>query len=416
MNIDNLLEELYSYSMFSIRLGLDNIKEICKHLDNPQNSYKVIHITGTNGKGSTATTIERFLIDSGYKVGKYTSPHILEFNERISFNDKYIENKDVAYYYEKVKRIIEEYKIPATFFEVTTAMMFAYFKDKKAEYVILEAGMGGRYDGTNICDSILTIITNVSIEHTEYLGNSVSEIAFEKAGIIKNSPYTIFADNQEDVKKAIAAETKNYVNVLEKYKDANYKLDFKNFFTSIEIEGKNYDYSLFGDYQFKNFLCAYEAAKYLKIDEEILKESFKKVIWQCRFEVFSKKPLVIFDGAHNSNGVEELCKIVKNNFVRDDVSILVSILKDKDRISMFKKLNEISSDIIITSIPDNPRGCTAKELYKTVENNDFNKDEFSYEENPKKAYENLLSKNKKLNICCGSFYILIKLKEALKNK
>ena len=127
MNIDALLEELYAYSMFSIRLGLDNIKEICKHLGNPQDSYKVIHITGTNGKGSVSTTVERILIEAGYKVGKYTSPHILEFNERISFNDKYISNEDVAKYYEKVKKIIDEHKIQATFFEVTTAMMFDYF-------------------------------------------------------------------------------------------------------------------------------------------------------------------------------------------------------------------------------------------------------------------------------------------------
>ena len=124
MNIDTLLEELYAYSMFSIRLGLDNIKEICKYLGNPQNSYKVIHITGTNGKGSVSTTVERILLEAGYKVGKYTSPHILEFNERISFNDRYISNEDVAKYYEKVKKIIDKHNIQATFFEVTTAMMF----------------------------------------------------------------------------------------------------------------------------------------------------------------------------------------------------------------------------------------------------------------------------------------------------
>ena len=195
MNIDNLLEELYSYSMFSIKLGLDNIKKICKHLGEPQNSYKVIHITGTNGKGSTSTTIEKVLIEAGYNVGKYTSPHILKFNERIAFNDEYISNEDVAYYYEKIKKIVEKNKIPATFFEVTTAMMFEYFRDKKADYVVLEVGMGGRYDATNVCEAIFSIITNVGLDHTEYLGDTIYKVAKEKAGIIKNSPYTIFADN-----------------------------------------------------------------------------------------------------------------------------------------------------------------------------------------------------------------------------
>lgn len=414
MNIDNLLEELYSYSMFSIRLGLDNIKEICKHLGNPQDNYKVIHITGTNGKGSTSTTIEKVLIEAGYNVGKYTSPHILEFNERIAFNNKYIENKDVAYYYEKVKKIIDEHKIPATFFEVTTAMMFDYFNDKKADYVVLEAGMGGRYDATNICNSILTIITNVGLDHTEYLGDTIYKIAREKAGIIKASPYTIFADNNPDVEKAISEETRNYVNVLKKYFDAKYDLDFKTFMTNIEIENKRYEFSLFGDYQFKNFLCAYEALKYLKIKEDILKKAFKEVVWQCRFEVYSKNPLVIFDGAHNADGVNELCKIISKNFKREDVTILVSILKDKEKKSMFRKLNEISSNIVITSIPDNPRGCKASELYEEVDNSI--KKDFEYVEEPINAYKQAIEKNKKITVCCGSFYILIKLKEGLNEK
>ena len=368
MHIDDLLEELYAYSMFSIRLGLDNIKEICKYLGNPEKSYKVIHITGTNGKGSVSTTVERILLDAGYKIGKYTSPHILKFNERIIFNDKYISDEDVAKYYERVKKIIDEHNIQATFFEVTTAMMFDYFKDMKADYVILEAGMGGRYDATNICDNIVSVITNVSLEHTEYLGDTIYKIAKEKAGIIKNCPYTIFADNNPDVKKAIEEATDKYVNVLEKYKDSTYKLDFN-----------------------------------------IIKEAAKKVIWQCRFEVYFKNPLVIFDGAHNLAGVEELIKIVKQHFSKDEVTVLVSILKDKDRVSMFRKLNEISSNIVLTSIPDNPRASTAKELYDYVEN----KKDFEYEEDPIKAYNLALSKKRKLTICCGSFYILIKLKEGL---
>ena len=409
MNIDALLEELYAYSMFSIRLGLDNIKEICKHLGNPQNSYKVIHITGTNGKGSTSTTVETILLEAGFKVGKYTSPHILHFNERIAFNNEYISNSNIAKYYEKVKTIINKYNIPATFFEVTTAMMFEYFKDVKADYVILEAGMGGRYDATNICENIVSVITNVSLEHTEYLGDTIYKIAREKAGIIKNCPYTIYADSNPDVKKAIDEETNSSVNVLEKYKDAYYNLDFSNFLTNITIGDNKYEYSLFGDYQFTNFLCAYEVAKYLKISEEIIKKAVSKVIWQCRFEVFSKEPLVIFDGAHNAAGVDELCKIVKQHFKKDDVSILVSILKDKDRTTMFKKLNDISSNIILTSIPDNPRASTAKELYEFVEN----KRDFTFEEDPIKAYSMAISSKRKLTICCGSFYILIKLKEGL---
>lgn len=409
MNIDNLLEELYSHSMFNIKLGLENIKNLCKYLDNPEKSFKVIHVAGTNGKGSTTTTIEALLIEAGYRVGKYTSPHILKFNERIAFNAVDISDEDVAKYYYLVKDIMEKYDIRATFFEITTAMMFAYFRDMKADYVVLETGMGGRFDATNVVDSDIAIITNVSLDHTEYLGSTIYEIAKEKAGIIKENSFVIVADENEEFLRAIEDETKSYTNVITKYKDVKYSLDFETFMTKISIDGREINYALFGDYQFKNFLCAYEAAKILKIDAEIMKRAFAKVKWQCRFEVFSKKPLVIFDGAHNADGVNELCKIITKHFHRDEVGILVSILKDKDINSMLSELKNISSDILITSIPDNPRGCEAQYIYNKLED----KSGFDYIEDPKEAYNTLLAKNKKINICCGSFYILIELKEVL---
>ena len=191
MEIDKLLEELYGYSMFGIKLGLENIQKICDYLGNPERKYKVIHITGTNGKGSTSTITETVLLEAGYKVGKYTSPHILKFNERIRVNGKDISDRDIALVYEKIKKTVEELKITPTFFEVTTAMMFLYFAEKEVDYAVLEVGMGGRYDATNVAEGDICIITNVSLDHTEYLGKTLYEIGLEKAGIIKEKSKVI---------------------------------------------------------------------------------------------------------------------------------------------------------------------------------------------------------------------------------
>ena len=392
--------KIYSHSMFGIKLGLQNMERLCEKLGHPERAYKIIHIAGTNGKGSTATTLERILLEAGYQVGKYTSPHILKFNERIIANGKQISDEEIEKYYYQVEKIMEEEKIDATFFEITTAMMFSYFRDKKLDYVVLETGMGGRLEATN-----------VSLDHTEYLGDSIYKIAKEKAGIIKNCPKVIVADQQEEFLQAILEEKAEVINVLNKYADATYQLDFEKFMTEIKIEGKNYHFSLFGDYQYHNFLCAYEAAKQLGISEEIIQRAAEKVVWECRFEIAARQPLVILDGAHNPDGVRELVKIVKQHYHKTEVAILTSILKDKDIKPMLEMLAEVSDDIILISLADNPRGSTAKELFDLANNPDI----FSMEEDMKQAYKLLIGKNRKLNIICGSFYTLIKWKEEVQS-
>ncbi|EFS21829.1 bifunctional protein FolC [Fusobacterium gonidiaformans 3-1-5R] len=406
-----LMMKIYSHSMFGIKLGLQNMERLCEKLGHPERAYKIIHIAGTNGKGSTATTLERILLEAGYQVGKYTSPHILKFNERIIANGKQISDEEIEKYYYQVEKIMEEEKIDATFFEITTAMMFSYFRDKKLDYVVLETGMGGRLDATNVSQAELCIITNVSLDHTEYLGDSIYKIAKEKAGIIKNCPKVIVADQQEEFLQAILEEKAEVINVLNKYADATYQLDFEKFMTEIKIEGKNYHFSLFGDYQYHNFLCAYEAAKQLGISEEIIQRAAEKVVWECRFEIAARQPLVILDGAHNPDGVRELVKIVKQHYHKTEVAILTSILKDKDIKPMLEMLAEVSDDIILTSLADNPRGSTAKELFDLANNPDI----FSMEEDMKQAYKLLIGKNRKLNIICGSFYTLIKWKEEVQS-
>lgn len=409
MEIEKLLDELYSYSMHGIKLGLENIKTLCKEMGEPQKDYKVIHVAGTNGKGSTSTTIETILLEAGYRVGKYTSPHILKFNERIRANGQDITDEDIVKYYQLVKDIVAKTGLRPTFFEMTTAMMFKYFSDLKLDYVVLETGMGGRFDATNVCEADICVITNVGLDHTEYLGDTIYKIAKEKAGIIKNCPKVVVADSNPEFLKAISEEKAEIINVLEKYKDARMKLDFKGFVTRIEIGEKSYDFSLFGDYQFKNFLTAYEVVTELGIDREIIKKACKKVVWQCRFERYFEKPLVILDGAHNEDGMRELCKIIEQGYRSDEVVIITSILKDKDVKHMLKLMRKISDNIVFTSLEDNPRGTTGEKILEQLED----KRGCLVENDMKKAYEIAKNLNKKIIVVCGSFYTLSKFKEEI---
>lgn len=406
MDMDSLLKELYSYSMHGIKLGLDNIKALCDNMGNPQNDYKIIHIAGTNGKGSTATAIETILLEAGYKVGKYTSPHILKFNERIRANEKDISDEEIVKYYEMVKKAIEETGVKPTFFEATTAMMFKYFSDLKLDYVVLETGMGGRFDATNIADDKICVITNVTFDHMEYLGDTIYKISREKAGIIKKCKNVIIADSDPEFLQAIHEAIANPVNVLEKYNYSS-RLDFERFITEITIDGETYEFSLFGDYQVKNFLCAYETVIELGISKDIIRKAAKKTVWQCRFEKYSDNPLVILDGAHNIDGMTELAKIISKAYKPEDVVAVTSILKDKKVVPMLDILKTIAGDIILTSLMENPRGLSGNEIYEMLDD----KKGFSVENDMLKAFTQVKGMGKKIIIICGSFYTLSKFKE-----
>lgn len=409
MKINELLDELYSYSLFGIKLGLDNIQKICDELGNPEKKYKIIHITGTNGKGSTSTIIETVLLEAGYSVGKYTSPHILKFNERIRANGKDISDEEIALTYEKVKNAIKNIGITPTFFEVTTAMMFLYFAEKKVEYAVLEVGMGGRFDATNVADGDIAVITNVSLDHTEYLGKTIYDIALEKAGIIKEKSFVIVGDSDKEFLKAVSEKKKTFINTEEKYKDVRYNLNFKNFMTEIYINEKKFNLSLFGDYQVKNFLCAYEALKHLGISDEIIEKAVSKVVWQCRFERFSQNPLTILEGAHNIDGILNLKKILTHEYKPDEIVMIVSILKDKKVKEMLEVCESFSDKIILTSLSDNPRGLSGEKLLEYTDKSSI----FSVEDNIKKAYETAEKSNRRIIAVCGSFYTCERFKKEI---
>lgn len=406
IKVEDVLEELYNYSMFGIKLGLENIKNICSHLGNPEREYKVIHLAGTNGKGSTATTIERGLIEAGYRVGKFTSPHIVRFNERIQLDGVEISDKKICEYFIKVKEVLEKTGIKSTFFEVTTAMMFLYFKDENIDYLVLETGMGGRYDATNIVDSEIAVITNISLDHVGFLGNDIYTIAKEKAGIIKAGSKVIIGDSSKEVAKAIEDEKSDYTDVLKKYKEAEFSLDSKNYITVIKLNGRSYNFSLFGGYQVNNFLCAYEVLKTIGISDDVIERSAEKVYWPGRFEVIEKNPLVVLDGAHNVDAAVRLKENINLSYKEDEVVAIVSVLEDKDIEGVLGEIRKFTDTIILTSLADFKRGLEGEELRKYTK--DFEK--VIVEDEIAKAYKAALKLEKKAIVVCGSFYLLSKFK------
>jgi len=407
MNIDKTLEELYSLTNMGIKLGLDNIKNILKLMDNPQDNYKILHIAGTNGKGSTATILEASLLEAGYKVGKYTSPHIENFNERIVVNKEQISDERICSYYKKIRTLIEVNNLHPTFFEITTAMMFDYFKDCNCEYVVLETGLGGRFDATNVCHPEISIITNVSMDHVNILGDNLADIAHEKCGIIKNSPVVV-ADSGLELIAAVEKETKDYVDVIKKYSDVKFELT-EDFGTNIYIDDLEFNLSLYGEYQINNFLGAYETLKKIGISNENIQDAVSKVSWPGRFEIYSKEnPLIILDGAHNVDAASRLKENILSKYNKKNVVTLISILEDKDRHGILEEISKFSDEIIFTSLEDFHRGTSGSELLNLVPIFKAQR----VENDLVKAFD-LAKKTKKVIVICGSFYLLSKFKNSI---
>ena len=328
MNYEQAKELLTSQGKFYINLGLERIQSILKLIGNPQEKIKIIHVAGTNGKGSVSSILANILKCAGYKTGLYTSPHLVEYTERIKINNIDISKEDFAAYIEKICTLAEKKNIHLTEFEILTAIAFKYFADNKVKIAVIETGLGGRFDATNVCKKpILSIITSISLDHTDRLGNTIEKIAFEKAGIIKpkstilteisNKGFKIIKNTAEEKKVKLIVAT-NYVN-----------MNYENGNNYVSIEDKKCEFPLLGLYQKANLSIVLQAVEFLKIKTEAVIEGLKTAKWPARLEFIKDKNLLI-DGAHNPDAAKELRKSLDYYFNNQKRIFLYSTLNTKD--------------------------------------------------------------------------------------
>ncbi len=368
MNAVEAINYIHSVTWMGSRPGLDRISELCHAMGDPQSSLRVIHVAGTNGKGSFCSMLSSILRESGYRVGLFTSPYVLEFGERIQLDGEMISGEDLAEVTEYVKGFADKMADPPTEFELLSAIAFEYFKRKSCDFVVLEAGLGGRLDSTNvISESVLSVITGISLDHTGVLGDTIEKIAAEKAGIIKEGCPVLVGAVEASVLDVIAGRAEECHAPLfeveyDGIRDETFSLDG----TSFLLDGEAYKLSLLGAYQVRNAAAVLSAVKALRsrdvdIPETAVKRGLEKAAWRARFELIHKNPTVVYDGAHNPEGVLASVKNIRLVFGDVKPVLLVGVMADKDHSFMTETLASVAASVH-TVTPDNPRAMSADAL------------------------------------------------------
>lgn len=374
----NAINRIKKLEKFGSHLGLERMEELLKRLGNPEKSLRFIHVAGTNGKGSSCAYFYSVLLEAGYKAGLFISPFIEVFNERIQCGGTYISDVDLKRHTDivmkKVNQMAEE-GIQPTEFEVVTAIALSFFAQVGADPVILEVGLGGRGDSTNIMEkSLVSLITSISLDHMDRLGSTIEKIAWEKAGIIKDGCPLVTSAKNPRALKVISHEAKKknapfYEPLLEPYEIKEMSLEGTIFFW----EGKEYSISMEGIHQVENAIGVIKALELLRVNGELdisqesLVNGLKKARQIGRFEIVSENPYVVLDGAHNEDGAKRLSETVKRLFPnkRDKTIVVTGVLADKDCEKIMDYLLEISGRFY-TLTPDNPRALSGEELAQVI--------------------------------------------------
>lgn len=356
--------------------GNVRIKKFLENIDSPHKKLKVIHIAGTNGKGSTVSFLKDILKED-YKLGTFVSPHLITYCDRIKIGDREISQEDFAdigeFILEKEKEIVEEYG-ELNLFEFLTIMAIIYFEREKVDLAVLEVGMGGRADSTNIFTSrekLISIITSISMDHMEYLGNTIEEISDAKAGIIQEDGLVVTTNKDEKILKVINKEAREKSAEIFYTKDLEseiIKSDLKGIDFRVKLEGKEEDFHLtqIGDYQKENALGAIYALYLLnkrgilKISLDDIKDRIKNSTWPGRMEIVSRDPLIILDGAHNFDGIKKLVESIEN-FKFKKLYLIMSILSDKEHKKMLEEISSFTDEVVFVNL-DYKRGTSPEEL------------------------------------------------------
>lgn len=414
MNYNQAISYLFGLQIFGIKLGLSNIASFLNYLGNLHLKFQSIHVAGTNGKGSVCAMLESVLCQAGYKTGLFTSPHLVDFTERVRICGRPIEKEFIADFVAEFKNRIDKYKY--TFFEVNTALAFLYFAEKKVDLAVVETGLGGRLDATNVLFPLATVITNIDLEHTDILGKKITEIAAEKGGIVKEKVPVITGVEQSEALKVIKfiSEKKNSPLIPVKG-NSSWKIKKTTLEkTVLDLRLKNTSFpnlelDLLGTHQVKNAAISLLTVQELqkrgyRISNTAITKGLKNVNWPCRFQIYRKKPLVILDAAHNPAAARVLKQTFSDLLPDRKVIFIFGVMQDKDYPQILKALSPIAKKILLTQ-PQIKRAASLAELEKVVKPL-----KIPYEKikSVKKAYSQTLKKATTADIICvtGSHYTL----------
>lgn len=419
MKYEEAMKYITEVGNFGSNYGLERTYKLLEHLGNPERDLKLIHIAGTNGKGSTTSMITEILMGEGYKVGMYTSPFIEEFEERIQINRNNITKESLAILMDEIKvavdKVIEAGYNHPTEFEIITVLMLLYFKKENIDFGVIEVGLGGTLDSTNVIKPIIQVITSISFDHTNLLGNTLEKIAREKAGIIKKGIPTVIYPQQEEVLKVI--KNKCFEMDSELYIANNENLKFKNI-VNLDKPYQLLKYNneidillpLLGEHQIINLSVAMQAIEVLNnkniIDISIanIVKSIKNVSWKGRLEVLSNNPYVVIDGAHNIQGIKTLSRNIKKYFKYENLYLILGILADKDVEEMIKIITPMAKKVYSVT-PNSIRGELAESLKDEVSK--FNKNCKAFDKYEEAYLEALNDASEKdLILASGSLYMI----------
>ncbi len=408
MTIKDAVDWIESVKKFGDKLDLSRMELATKMLGHPERELNVIHIAGTNGKGSTVSYLKHILLEQGYSVGTFTSPYIVRFNERITFNFEDISNDDLLYYINKVyslhNEVLDTHNEVITFFELITLISFLYFKDKQPDYVLYEVGLGGRLDATNVVVPIITAITSISFDHMGVLGNTLDEIAKEKLGIVKNGTPLVTAIDQEELFPVFKEHTMKHnseLTIIRRNEITN--IEYGNT-TKFVYKTKSYQISMLGNHQVYNATLAIEILRQLeqrnliKVDESSISRGLYNTAWPGRMERFGN---IVLDGAHNIGGVKALEKSMKSLFSDKYIKVLFTSMADKEYTDNIEIIERFADEIHFTQF-DYPRCETAENLYNASK---FDK-RFIHEDAIEALQKLRQLKNDEILLITGSLYFI----------
>ncbi|HOS70335.1 MAG TPA: folylpolyglutamate synthase/dihydrofolate synthase family protein [Bacillota bacterium] len=381
MNYDEVVDQIDSTVKFGCKPGLERTEKLLELLGNPHKKLRAIHVAGTNGKGSTAAMIASILSNAGYRTGMYISPHLFRNTERMTINGIEITEEDFAEYAMQVLSMVrlmgQKGLEEPTQFEMYTAMAFLYFERKKVDFAVVEVGLGGRFDATNVIEPLLSVITSISYDHKDVLGDTIEKIAYEKAGIIKEgSKAVMYPQPYPEASAVIEAvcREKNASLVVADIGSLTLK-DYDLNGQTVDFKYRNYDIRgmklpLIGDHQLYNAAVALTAIAELdemgnRIEEEGIRKGIESVKWPCRMSIESIEPLILIDGAHNEDGIDSLHNALMKYFSSRKIIFVFGMLKDKDYTYAIRKLMPMAYHVIAAE-PLNKRALSASAMAEAV--------------------------------------------------